>query len=124
MKIDMMVFLDLGDLSMNPNVMITIMICVVLVFLAINKSYRQPRTTELVEPPSNDLIFSVTKDLFNSHDLSGMYRHWEKTYGLAYQIPSTLGSTILVLQDLGGITHLYSKNTLMYHQSGIVKALL
>ena len=123
MKIDVMVFLDSGDLGMNPNVMITIAICVVLVFLAINKSYRRPRTTKLVGPPSNDLIFGVTKDLFNSPDLGGMYRNWEKAYGPAYQIPSTLGSTILVLQDPGAITHLFSKDTLTYHQSGIVKAL-
>jgi len=35
-----------------------------------------------------------------------------------------LGSTILVLQDPGAITHLYSKDTSTYHQSGFIKAIL
>ena len=111
------------DLGVNPNVMITFGICVALAFLAaVYRSYLRPRTTKLVGPLSNDFIFGVTKDLFNSSNLGGMYRNWEKTYGPVYEIPSTFGSTILVLQDPGAITHLYSKDTSVYHQSGFVKA--
>jgi len=109
-------------LGVYPNVKTAIPICAALVFLAIYRSYRRPRTTKLRGPPSNDFIFGVTKDLFNSSDLGGMYRNWENAYGPVYEIPATLGSTILVLQDPGAITHLYSKDTTTYHQFGFLKA--
>ena len=108
---------------MNPIVMIAIGISVALVFLTGYRSYRRPRTTKLRGPPSNDFIFGANKELFNSSDLGGMYRDWEKTYGQVYQIPSTICSTIIVLQDPGAVTHLYSKDTSIYHQFGLSKAI-
>jgi len=120
MKIDVT---DSDALGVNPNVMIVIWICIAFVFLALYRSYRRPRTTKLRGPPSIDFIFGVTKELFNSSDLGGMYRNWEKIYGPVYEIPSTLGSTILVLQDPGAITYLYSKDTSTYHQFGFFKAI-
>ena len=114
---------DSDDLAMNPNVTIAIGISVALVFLAIYKSYRRPRTTKLRGPPSNDFIFGINKELFNSSDLGVMYKNWEKTYGQVYEIPSMLGSTVLVLQDPGAITHVYSKDTTTYRQFRLSKAI-
>ena len=121
MRIDVTAILDSSNLAMNPNMNITVGIGVVLVFLAIYRSYRS-RTTKLRGPPSNNFIFGVNKELFYSSDLGGIYGNWEKTYGPVYEIPSTLGSTILVLQDPGAVTHLYSKDTSTYHQFGFTKA--
>ena len=119
---DVTSILDSLDLRANPNILITaIIISLTLVVLATYRSYR-PRTTKLRGPPNNNFIFGVTKELFNAPDLATMYRNWEKIYGPVYEIPSTFGSTILVLQDPGAITHLYSKDTLTYHQNGLVKA--
>ena len=106
---------------MNPNVIIVAILT--LVVLAIYRSYRRPRTTKLRGPPSKSFLFGVTKDLFNSCDLSGIYRNWERTYGPVYEMPSSLGSTILVLQDPKAITDLFSKDTTTYHQSRFSKAL-
>ena len=115
--------LDSRNLGANPNVTtVALIICLTLVVLAIYRSYRRSRTTKLKGPPRNDLIFGATKELFNTSDLGGMYGNWEKTYGPFYQIPSILGSTILVLQDPGAIAHLYSKDTSTYHQSGLLRA--
>ena len=111
------------DPDVNPSVMMTIGICVALVSLAIYRSLRRPRTTKLKGPPSNSFIFGVNKELFYPSDLGIIYRDWEKAYGPVYQIPSTLGSTIVVLQDPGAVTHLYSKDTSTYFQYGLSKAI-
>ena len=113
--------LSSDDLSVNSTGMI-IGICITLAFLGIYRSYRRPRTTKLRGPSSNNPVFGVTKELFNSPDLGGTYNNWEKTYGQAYEIPSILGSTMLVLQDPAAITHLYSKDTSTYHQIGFLKS--
>ena len=111
-------------LDANPNAKINAMIiCIAAVVLAICRSHRRPRTTKLRGPPSTGFISGVNKELFNSSDLGGMYRNWEKIYGPVYQIPSTLGSKILVLQDPGAVTHVYSKDTSTYHQFGVAKAI-
>ena len=108
------------DLRANPNVMIVAILT--LVVLVIYRSYRRPRTTKLRGPPSKSFLFGVTKDLFNSLDLSGMYGGWEKIYGPVYEIPSILGSAVLVLHDPKAITDLFSKDTTTYHQSRLSKA--
>ena len=61
------------------------------------------------------------KDLFGSPNLGAIYGNWEKTYGLVYEIPSSLGSTILVLHDAKAITDLFSKDTTTYHQIRLAK---
>ena len=111
-----------GFLGANPNVMIVTLIVVVF---AIYRSYpsRRPRTTKFRGPPNKGFLFGVTKDLFKSTDLGGMYGNWEKTYGPVYEIPSSLGSTILVLQDPKAVTHLFSGDATTYHQHKFYKVL-
>ena len=103
-----------------PNVMIATLI---LVVLAIFKSYRRPRTTRFRGPPRKSFFFGVAKDIFDTVDLSGMYRNWENTYGLVYEIPFPLGSRILVLQDPKAVADLLLKDATIYHQNGATKAL-
>ena len=118
-----MAILGSDDLAANPNVTTAIGTGVAFAFLgAIYRWYRRPRTTKLRGPPSKDFVFGLSKELFNSSDFGGMYRDWEKDYGPVYEIPSTLGSTILVLQDPRAIAHLYSKDTWAYHQFKFAKA--
>ena len=112
--------LDLRNISAK-NAMIPILTFVVLAVLY--RTYRRPRTTKLRGPPSKGFLVGVMKDHFNSSDLGCMYGNWEKTYGPVYEIPSSLGSTILVLQDPKAITHLFSKDTTTYHQNKVSKAL-
>ena len=109
-------------LGVHPNVTITIGICISLVFLAMYRSSRRTRTTKLRGPLRNDFIFGVTKDIFTSSDPGSMYRNWEKTYGPVYEIPSTLGSKILVLQDPAAVAHVCSKDTSTYRQTGFFKS--
>ena len=108
------------DLRVNPNAIIAAILA--LVVFAVYKSYRRPRTTRLRGPPRKSFLFGATKDLFNSPDLRRMYGNWEKTYGPVYEIPSSFGSTILVLQDPKAVTDLFSKDTTTYHQSRLSKS--
>ena len=123
MRIFLKAILDSDDYGADPNVMIVIGIGVTLVFLAMYRSYRRQRTTKFRGPSSNDFIFGVTKEIFNSPNPDVIYRNWEKTYGPVYQIPSTLGSTIIVLQDPAAVAHLCAKDTSTYHQTNFFKAL-
>jgi len=111
-----------NDLGVNPNMMITIIICVALA-VVMYRTDRRPRTTKFRGPPNKSFLFGVTKDLFGSPDLSGIYGNWEKTYGPVYEIPSGLGSTILVLQDPKAITDFFSKDTTTYQQVRFVRAI-
>lgn len=103
--------------------MIAIIISVTLAFLVRHSYHRRPRTTRFKGPPNKSFLFGVNKDLFGSPDLSSIYGNWEKAYGPVYEIPSGLGSSILVLQDPKAITDLLSKDTIIYHQARFVKAL-
>ena len=119
-----MLVLDPDHLSTNPSMVIAIIICVALVFVVLYRSYaRRGTATKFRGPPSTSFLFGVTKDLFGSPDLNVIYGNWEKTYGPVYEIPSGLGSTILVLQDPKAITDFFSKDTTTYHQFKFVKVL-
>jgi len=119
----MISILDSYDLGANSIMMIAIIICVAPAFLVLYWSYRRPRTTKFKGPPSKSLLFGVTKVLFGSPNLGSIYGNWEKTYGPVYEIPSILGSSILVLQDPKAITDLFSKDTTIYHQARFVKTM-
>ena len=117
----MVSILDLRDLGANTNVMIATL---TLVVITLYRSYHRPRTTKFRGPPSTSSLFGVTKDHFYSPDVGRMYGNWEKTYGPVYEVPSGLGSTILIVQDPKAITDLFTKDTTTYHQSKLTKALI
>jgi len=121
----MISILDSDDRGAKPNMTISTIICIALAVLVLYRSYRpsRPRTTKFKGPPSKSFLFGVIKDLFGSPNLSGIYGNWEKTYGPVYEIPSSLGASILVLQDPKAITDLFSKDTTIYHQFGFAKAI-
>lgn len=98
----------------NSTLTIAIPIFVLLAFGI--QSRLRSRVTRLQGPPSNSSIFGVTKVMFDSSDLGGLYNQWEKIYGPVYEIPSSLGSKILVLGDPKGIAHFFTSDTTRYHQ--------
>ena len=124
MLTDVPSILQSRHLGANPIMMkVVIIICLMLVTLAIYQAYHRPRTTKFRGPPSKSFLFGVIKDLFGSPDLGGIYGNWEKTYGPVYEIPSILGSSILVLQDPKAVTDLFSKDTTTYHQIRLAKVI-
>ena len=107
----------LGDFGRpNPTLAIVIPISIALVLLALHlQSCRKVRPLRLRGPPSSSLIFGVTKEIWNSNDLGGLYGKWEKTYGPVYEIPSSLGSKILIVGDPKAIAHFWTGDTMKYH---------
>jgi len=107
----------LGDFGRtNPTLTIAILISITLVLLSLRlQSRRKARPPRLHGPPSSSLIFGVAEEIFNSHDLAGLYGKWEKTYGPVYEIPSSLGSKILIVADPKAIAHFCAGDTTKYH---------
>ncbi|KAI6098618.1 cytochrome P450 [Pisolithus croceorrhizus] len=72
------------------------------------------RTTKLRGPKSNNLLFGVSKELFESSDIGGMFEAWSKEYGVAYEIPMICGEKRIALCDPRAVAHLFSKDTWTY----------
>lgn len=74
---------------------------------------RRARTTHLSGPPSKSLIFGFP-EFFTTPDSPEIYEAWAEAYGAAYQVPSILGTTRIVLCDPKAIAHFYAKETTTY----------
>ena len=107
----------LGDFSRtNPTLTVVILISITLVLLALRLHPRgKSRSPRLRGPPRSSLIFGATEEIWNSSDLGGLYGKWEKTYGPVYEIPSSLGSKILIVGDPKAIAHFSTGDTTRYH---------
>ncbi|KAI6100332.1 cytochrome P450 [Pisolithus sp. B1] len=75
---------------------------------------KKSRTTKLRGPKSNNLLFGVSKELFESPDIGGMFEAWSKEYGVAYEIPMICGEKRIALCDPRAVAHLFSKDTWTY----------
>ncbi|KAI6127348.1 cytochrome P450 [Pisolithus croceorrhizus] len=75
---------------------------------------KKSRTTQLRGPKSNNLLFGVSKELFESTDMGGMFEAWSKEYGVAYEIPMIYGEKRIALCDPRAVAHLFSKDTWAY----------
>ena len=97
-----------------------------LVLLALHfyRSQSRPRTTRLRGPASKSFVFGVSEDILASHDLGELFRNWEKAHGPVYEIPSGLGSKMVVFGDPKAIAHVLAKDTTTYHQRRLIKILL
>ncbi|KAI6122408.1 cytochrome P450 [Pisolithus croceorrhizus] len=81
---------------------------------AIQATGKKPRTTKLRGPKSNNLLFGVSKELFESTDMGGMFEAWSKEYGVVYEIPMIYGEKRIALCDPRAVAHLLSKDTWAY----------
>ncbi|KAI5987884.1 cytochrome P450 [Pisolithus albus] len=81
---------------------------------AFHATGKKSRTTKLRGPKSNDPFFGVSKELFRSADMGGMYEAWAKEYGVAYEIPMICGERRIQLCDPRAAAHFFSKDTWSY----------
>ncbi|KAI6030990.1 cytochrome P450 [Pisolithus marmoratus] len=72
------------------------------------------KTTRLRGPPRTSLIFGYSMDLLRAKDAGSVYEEWAKEYGVAYEVPTTLGGNKIMLCDPKAIAHFYSKETWTY----------
>ncbi|OAX33594.1 cytochrome P450 [Rhizopogon vinicolor AM-OR11-026] len=72
------------------------------------------KTTRLRGPPSTSIIYGVSRDIIVSTNTNAMYERWAEEYGVAYVIPTVLGSSAIVLCDPKAIAHFYARETWTY----------
>ncbi|KAI6117793.1 cytochrome P450 [Pisolithus thermaeus] len=91
---------------------------------ALRVARRSFKTTKLRGPPRKDLIFGVAKQILESPDPGAMYDAWAKRYGVAYEVPMTLGGKQIVLTDPRALAHYYARETWIYVQTNSTKFFL
>jgi hypothetical protein len=79
-------------------------------------SRQRLRTTQLRGPPSETFLYGVGARIHDAKDSGAMYEAWAQEYGQVYTVPSTLGSTRIVLCDPKALAHFYAKETWTYMQ--------
>jgi hypothetical protein len=77
-------------------------------------------TTRLDGPPASSWMLGVSKEVFTG-DSGALYEDWMDKYGVAYQVPTAMGSRRTVLCDPKAIAHFYSKETYVYVQNTFTK---
>lgn len=78
------------------------------------------KTTKLRGPSASSWLFGVSREVFQG-DSGAILENWAEEYGVAYQIPTALGSRRTVLFDPRAIAHFYSKETFGYIQNSFTK---
>ncbi|KAK2463004.1 hypothetical protein APHAL10511_004991 [Amanita phalloides] len=97
----------------------TMLITSILALLALISVYRSSRCLRMPKlqgPHSGSIFFGNSSKVFVSSDLSSTYRDWERMYGPVYQMPASLGTIHVVLNDPKALTHLFSKDTTTYSE--------
>ena len=87
----------------------------------IRMSLRRVRTTKLRGPPGSSFVYGVGKILLEVDDAASMYESWAQEYGVAYEVPSTLGRRKIVLCDPKAIAHFQAKESWTYVQTPLTK---
>lgn len=78
------------------------------------------KTTKMRGPPASNWLLGVSREVFQG-DSGALFESWSEEYGVAFQIPTALGSRRTVLFDPRAIAHFYSKETFGYVQNSFTK---
>ncbi|KAI6003057.1 cytochrome P450 [Pisolithus albus] len=84
---------------------------------ALKAARRTSKTTRLRGPPRTDLIFGTAKQTFESQDSGAIHEAWAKEYGVAYEVPTTLGGKKIMLADPRALAHYYARESWTYIQT-------
>lgn len=84
-----------------------------LTYRAFNAILSKSKATKLRGPPSPSWIFGVTRHLTMDNSCA-LYEEWLAKYGVAFKIPTVLGSSRTILFDARAITHYFNKDTVGY----------
>lgn len=74
------------------------------------------KETKLLGPPSPSWIFGVTRHLTMDSSCA-LYEEWSEKYGVAFEIPTVMGSRRTILFDPRAVTHYFNKDTFGYVHS-------
>ena len=71
------------------------------------------KATKLCGPPSPSWVFGMTRHITMDNS-EFIYEEWCKKYGVAFEIPTVLGSKRVIISDPKAMTHFFSKDTYGY----------
>ena len=98
-------------------------VAVKIVQFVINQR-RSSRLPRLKGPPNQNLLFGRLREVLQSKDRTEIYQRWTDEYGPVFQMPAQLGGRRIILCDPKAITHLHSKDSLIYQGLPISKAFM
>ena len=75
------------------------------------------RTTPLRGPPSKSLLFGLSNYMRRSPDISVLHEGWAEEYGSVYVVPTSFGSTQVMLADPKAIASFFAQGTVTYVRS-------
>jgi hypothetical protein len=75
------------------------------------------QTTPLRGPPSKNLLFGLSNYMRKSPDTSVIHEGWTEEYGSVYAVPTSLGSTLVMLADPKAIASFFAQGTVTYVRS-------
>lgn len=110
--------------SATPLDAATAIVVVWALRMALRVARRSFKTTKLCGPPRTDFIFGAAKQILESPDPGAMFEAWAKEYGVAYEVPMTLGGKQIVLTDSRALAHYYAKETWVYVQTNSTRSFL
>ena len=86
---------------------------------------RKFKTTRLRGPPRTNLLYGVSKHLLESSDAGSIdFEHWAEEYGPAYEIPTFLGGSRIVLCNPRAIAHYCAREAWTYVRLPSVQRLI
>ncbi|KAI5987609.1 cytochrome P450 [Pisolithus albus] len=110
--------------SATPLDAATVIVVVWALRSALRVARRSFKTTKLRGPPRTDLIFGAAKQILESPDPGAIFEAWAKEYGVAYEVPMTLGGKQIVLTDSRALAHYYTRETWVYVQTRSTRSFL
>ena len=72
------------------------------------------QTTPLRGPPSKSLLFGLSNYIRKYPDSSVLHERWTEEYGSVYSVPTSLGSTQVMLADPKAIASFFAQGTVTY----------
>lgn len=85
---------------------------------------RNAHGTKLNGPPSESLIFGLTRKLAQAPDSGIVYQEWAAKYGPVFEIPTAFRRSKVILCDPRAVNHFYSMERSVYIRSKLYRAVV
>ncbi|KAJ7775693.1 cytochrome P450 [Mycena maculata] len=85
---------------------------------------RNASGTKLNGPPSESLIFGVSRRITQSDDSGDLFQEWAAKYGPVFQVPTAFGGRRTILCDPKAVNHFYSMERSVYVKSKLGRAVI
>src|ERR1700761_5542892 len=78
------------------------------------RRFTRARGTVLNGPPSESLLFGLSRRMANADDGGVLTQEWAEKYGPVFQVPTIFGARRTILCDPKAVNHFYSSERSVY----------